>query len=115
MEGRPVSVTVRDDGDGSATDAGSYPFSERFVIQINGMQPDDRARARLDYVALRMQQIPPLNAVITGHTDDRGDEELNLQVGRLRAAAVRDYLVRRHNIEAGRIETKKCRGGPADG
>ena len=111
VEGRPVSVTVRDDGDGSATDAGSYPFSERFVIQINGMQPDDRARARLDYVALRMQQIPPLNAVITGHTDDRGDEELNLQVGRLRAAAVRDYLVRRHNIEAGRIETRSAGEG----
>ena len=111
-EGRSsVSMTVGDDGDGSATDAGSYPFSERFIIQINGMQPDNLAKARLNYIALRMQQIPGLKAVITGHTDDRGDEELNLRVGRRRAAAVRDYLVQQHNIEAGRLETRSAGEG----
>lgn len=100
-----VSVTFADDRDGKTTDAHSFS-SERFVIQIDGIQPDSLAKARLDYIALRMQQIPRLNALVTGHADDRGDEDLNVRVGQQRADAMRDYFVRQHNIEAGRIETR---------
>ena len=105
VEGRSsVSVTLANDRDGKTAAVHSFT-SERFVIQIDGIQPDSLAKARLDYIALRMQQIPRLSALVTGHTDDRGAEELNLRVGQRRADAMRDYLVRQHNLEAGRIET----------
>ena len=106
VEGRSsVPLTFADDRDGKTIDFRSSS-SERFVIQIDGIQPDSLVKARLDYIALRMQQIPRLYALVTGHTDDRGDEELNLRVGQRKADAMRAYLVRQHNIKAGRIETR---------
>ena len=110
VEGRTsVPLTFADDPDGKTTDFRSFS-SERFVIQIDGIQPDSLVKARLDYIALRMQQIPRLRALVTGHTNDRGDEGLNLRVGQRMADAMRDYLVRQHNIEAGRIETRSDGG-----
>ena len=104
-EGRSsVSVTLANDRDEKTAAVHSFS-SERFVIQIDGIQPDSLAKARLDYIALRMQQILRLSALVTGHTDARGAEELNLRVGQRRADAMRDYLVRQHNLEPGRIET----------
>ena len=106
VEGRTsVSVMFTDDLDGKTNDVHSFS-SERFTIQIDGIQPDGLAKARLDYIALRMQQIPRLSALVTGHTDDRGDEGLNLWMGQKKADAMRDYLVHQHNIEPGRIETR---------
>ena len=57
---------------------------------------------------LKMQQNPQLKATITGHTDDRGSEEVNQRTGQRRADAVKDYLVEEHNIDAGRIETRSA-------
>lgn len=99
-----VTVTVRDDRGGEASDTKTFRVVEKIVIQIDRIQPDNRAKALLDEVALRMQQNPALRARITGHTDDRGSEAANVRVGQRRAEAVRDYLVQQHNIDTGRID-----------
>ena len=103
-----VTVTVRDDRDGRATDTKSFSVTEKIVIQINQLRPDNIAKAQLDEIALKMQQSPQLRATITGHTDDRGGESGNERYGQRRADAVKDYLVEENNISEGRIETKSA-------
>ncbi len=103
-----VTVTVRDDRDASATDTKSFSVTEKIVIQINQLRPDNIAKAQLDEIALKMQQNPQLRATITGHTDDRGSERANERYGQRRADAVKNYLAREHNIDEGRIETKSA-------
>ena len=103
-----VTVTVRDDRDGRATDTKSFSVTEKIVIQINQLRPDNIAKAQLDEIALKMQQSPQLRATITGHTDDRGGERGNVRYGQRRADAVKDYLVRENDISEGRIETKSA-------
>ncbi len=106
-----VAVTVQDSREGSASDLASFSVRERIVIGMSKIQPDNLAKASLDEIALKMQQDSQLRALITGHTDDRGDEATNDQVGQRRADAVRDYLVTQHSIDAGRIETSSAGEG----
>ncbi len=100
-----VTAIVRDDRGGSCTANGTFSVSEKITLQLDG-RLDNIAKARLDEIALRMQQEPRLNARLTGHTDDRGSERNNLKVGERRANTVRDYLVKEHSIDQGRIETQ---------
>ncbi len=64
------------------------------------------SRAVLDRVAAVMKASAPgtVRFRIVGHTDDVGSDAGNLELSRRRAAAVKDYLVRRHRVAAGRLE-----------
>ncbi len=103
-----VAVTVRDDRGATASDTKSFSVREKVTIQIDGMRLNNVAKARLDEIALKMQQNPQLKAVITGHTDDRGSEKANERIGLRRAEAVKDYQVKEHNIAASRTETRSA-------
>ncbi len=98
-----VTVTVRDDRGGSASDTKSFAVREVITIQVD-RRLDNIAKAQLDEIALKLQQNPELRAKATGHTDDRGSEQANERVGLRRANLVKDYLVKEHNIDPARIE-----------
>ena len=100
-----VSVTVQDDRNASASDTKSLSITEKIVIQINQLRPDNIAKAQLDEIALKMQQNPQLQAIVTGHTDDRGSEEGNERYGQKRSEAVKSYLSKQHNMDESRVET----------
>ena len=100
-----VTAIVRDDRGGSCTTSATFKVREKITLQLD-RSLDNLAKAKLDEIALRMQQEPRLRALITGHTDDRGSESTNLRVGGRRADAVRDYLVKQHSIDQSRIETQ---------
>ena len=100
-----VTAIVRDDRGGSCTTIETFSLREKITLQLD-RSLDNLAKAKLDEIALRMQQEPRLRALITGHTDDRGSESTNLRVGGRRADAVRDYLVKQHSIDQSRIETQ---------
>jgi len=106
-----VVITVEDDRGASATDTKSFNVVEKTVIQIDKIKPDNKAKAQLDEIALKLQQNPQLKAKITGHTDDKGSEKVNQKVGLKRADAVKDYLVKQHNIDPARIETSSAGEG----
>jgi outer membrane protein OmpA-like peptidoglycan-associated protein len=53
------------------------------------------AQTRLNQVADALLATKERNIVIEGYTDSRGADETNLELSRLRAVAVRDYLISR--------------------
>jgi len=103
-----VSVVVKDDRGDSKTQTASFKVTEKIVIQMSKTRPDNVAKAKLDEIAVKMQQNSQLKAMITGHTDDTGSEENNVKVGQKRADAAKDYLVSEHQIDESRIETKSA-------
>jgi outer membrane protein OmpA-like peptidoglycan-associated protein len=103
-----VSVTVEDDREGSASDTQSFSVREKVVIQMDRSRPDNIAKAKLDEIALKMQQNPQLRALIVGHTDDRGSESGNERMGLRRADAAKGYLVEQQQIDQSRVETRSA-------
>ncbi len=101
-----VGVTVRDDRDGTASDTKSFSTRDKIVIPIDGIRPNNVAKARLDEIALRLQQDPRLRATITGYHDDRGSDRVVERTAQRRADAAKDYLVKQHKIDEARIEVK---------
>lgn len=61
------------------------------------------AKAKLDEVALRLQQAPAATVVVRGYADGSGDAAANQALSLRRAEAARDYLVQRHGIAVDRI------------
>jgi outer membrane protein OmpA-like peptidoglycan-associated protein len=103
-----VSLVVKDDRGDSKTQTASFKVIEKIVIQMSKTLPDNVAKAKLDEIAVKMQQNSQLRAVITGHTDDTGSEENNVKAGQKRADAAKAYLVKEHQIDESRIETKSA-------
>ncbi len=104
-----VQVTATDDRGCPANDTKAFNVTEKSIIQ---MPLNNIGKAKLDEIALKMQQQPRLKAVITGYTDDRGSDQANERVGMRRANVAKDYLVSQHNISEDRIEVKS--GGKAN-
>ncbi len=66
---------------------------------------DNRCKAILDDVALQLRQNPRATAVITGHSDSAGSDEVNNRMSLERADNAETYLVDTHGINANRIDT----------
>lgn len=79
-------------------------MSDRIHFDYNEavIRTDDDAR--LDVKSGLLKQFPALRIRITGHADERGSDEYNIALGKRRAEAAKDYLVR-SGIDAARIET----------
>jgi outer membrane protein OmpA-like peptidoglycan-associated protein len=54
-----------------------------------------RGRRTLDYVASELKKAPEAPVDITGHTDSRGDDTMNLKLSEARAQATLAYLVKK--------------------
>ncbi|MGH0034791.1 MAG: OmpA family protein [Myxococcota bacterium] len=69
---------------------------------------DDDARRILDEMgsALNSPGLARQRVEIGGHTDDVGESDYNQGLSERRAAAVRDYLVEQHGIDAGRLQAR---------
>jgi outer membrane protein OmpA-like peptidoglycan-associated protein len=64
---------------------------------------DNRCKAVLDDVALRLRQDPRATAEIVGHSDSSGSDDINAQTSRERAEKALAYLVQTHGIDAARV------------
>jgi outer membrane protein OmpA-like peptidoglycan-associated protein len=97
--GQLRGVQVREDPRGTVlTLSGSVLFASGQAELLPA------ARNRLEEVARALIQTPNV-LVVEGHTDSRGTEQLNEELSRQRAEAVRDFLVSR-GVPAERIEAR---------
>jgi outer membrane protein OmpA-like peptidoglycan-associated protein len=90
--------------DDSKADASALSLPVRFAFDSADILP--AARAQLDALAEGIKLLAPESIVtVEGHTDAVGSDAYNLELSRVRARAVRDYLVQRHGIDAARLKT----------
>ncbi|HSW19442.1 MAG TPA: OmpA family protein [Ramlibacter sp.] len=90
--------------EGSKAGASALSLPVRFAFDSADILP--AARTQLDALAEGIKMLAPQRVVtIEGHTDAVGSDAYNLELSRVRAHAVRDYLVQRHGIDAARLKT----------
>ena len=65
----------------------------------------DSAKSLSD-IATVMKGHPGWKLRVEGHTDNVGPAQANLELSKKRAAAVKDWLVKRHGIDAARLATE---------
>ncbi len=99
-----------DDGDGCPDEL--PPEIKEFEGAIEGIEFDfakatirPSSRPVLDKAVAVMTEYTDVRVKITGHTDNVGDPEINLNLSRERAEAVKKYLTD-NGIDAGRVETE---------
>jgi outer membrane protein OmpA-like peptidoglycan-associated protein len=78
--------------------------SQVIPYEINQIQPAATAISVLDRKVTLMKKYPFIHLLLVGNTCDLGSHELNMRIGKQRAEAVRDYLVK-HGIASERIQT----------
>ena len=106
----PETKNGFDDGDGCPDEIpeevvkftgvieGIYFDSDKATIKKSSFKTLDAA---IDVLA----KFPSVNVEISGHTDDRGERDHNLELSQNRANSVRDYLVSK-GIDTARITTR---------
>lgn len=98
------SASARIARDDSNADASALSLPVRFAFDSADILP--AARTQLDALAEGIKLLAPDSIVtVEGHTDAVGSDAYNLELSRVRARAVRDYLVQRHGIDAARLKT----------
>ncbi|KAB2959203.1 MAG: OmpA family protein, partial [Thermoanaerobaculia bacterium] len=78
-------------------------IEESCLFDAASARVDNRCRAVLDEVALRLKQDPAATARIVGYTDATGSPARNEDLAMRRAEAARRVLVERHGIDPSRI------------
>lgn len=85
---------------------GQLEILDRVYFRTNSDQILRRSNRLLNNVADVINNHPEITMIrVEGHTDDRGDDDYNLDLSRRRAASVVAYLVRR-DVDAGRLQAR---------
>jgi outer membrane protein OmpA-like peptidoglycan-associated protein len=89
-----------------AIQKGKLEIKEQVFFATSRAVIQTRSFKMLDQVARILQQHPEVDKmIIEGHTDDRGDAQVNRALSLARAEAVRGYLVSK-GVEPARLEAK---------
>lgn len=81
-------------------------IEEVCLFAADSARVDNRCKATLDEVALRMKDEAERIAIVIGYTDSTGSDAANERMSLRRAEAVKAYLVTRHGIDETRITTE---------
>ena len=74
-------------------------IEETCLFAANSARVDNRCKATLDEVALRMKDESDARALVIGYSDSSGGDAGNQRMSQRRAEAVKEYLVTRHGID----------------
>lgn len=80
-------------------------------FSFNSVWIEPSERTKVEKIARTMRENPDLKIHVTGYADHRGSQGANLRVSLMRANAVKERLMERYGIDAGRIMTT---GGGTD-
>ena len=101
---RPSQTVARPPVRDTTSDAPSASITVTFTTGSASLTPEaERALAPLGR-ALNSQELASYRFRIEGHTDTVGDAASNQDLSERRAAAVREFLIRRYNVDPSRIE-----------
>ncbi len=103
----PAPVTVMEETTETTTTAPPTPRMTRDEIQFDAASArlTNIAKAILDGIALRMKNDLNATAVVTGYSDNGGNEAANQAISAKRAQSAKEYLVTRHGIDPNRVTT----------
>jgi flagellar motor protein MotB len=76
---------------------------ERLEFKSNSAKLSAKLKPNLDYLSRFLKNYPQFKLVVEGHTDADGPEARNQTLSRQRAERIRDYLLRKGNIDPTRI------------
>ena len=85
------------------TRTGEIRILKNILYDFDQYQLTESAKRELDSLSIHMKKYPGITIELSAHTDSRGSEIYNQFLSEKRAAAARDYLVKK-GINAQRIE-----------
>lgn len=80
--------------------------AEGILFDVNSANIRTESAETLEEIGTMLQEHPDLRLSIEGHTDSDGDDAHNMQLSEDRAAAVRDLLIERFELDPSRLEAK---------
>jgi len=100
---RPAATTAAGTTATTGAAAGRASILVTFVTDRADLTPP--ARGALDVLASAMKsdRLAGVRFTIEGHADPRGNEDHNMRLSQARAEAVREYLISKHGLDAGRV------------
>jgi flagellar motor protein MotB len=84
-------------------EAGKAFAFESLEFKSNSAKLYARLKPNLDYLVRFLQTYPQFKLMVEGHTDADGSEVRNLELSQERAQRIRDYLLRKGEIDPTRI------------
>ena len=78
-------------------------YGIQFDVNSDKLKPE--SYSTLKEIADVLKENPALKIKIVGHTDSDGDNALNLDLSKRRSASVKNELVNKFGIDAGKLET----------
>ncbi|MCY3997683.1 MAG: OmpA family protein [Rhodobacter sp.] len=80
-----------------------YVYLDDLTFETGSSRLGDETFASLTALASYLKTRPDRTVVLVGHTDAVGDLDSNIELSRLRAAAVMERLVIRHEVPPGQV------------
>ena len=97
---QPETINAFRDDDGCPDERPAYVFSPDTPVVLHTVEFEPGSDALLaasgavlDEVVVSLEAQPEVRVRVEGHTDDVGDDDVNLQLSQRRALAVVNYLV----------------------
>lgn len=91
------------DADGCPDMIPEKPAFQSIHYGVNSKDVPDESKQNLAVVAEALKQYPSLKIRIESHTDSYGVEAYNMELSKRRADAVKNWLVKTHGIDSGRM------------
>ncbi|MEM9861187.1 MAG: OmpA family protein [Myxococcota bacterium] len=86
---------------------GRLEILDKVYFRTNSDRILSRSNRLLNNVATVINNHPEIELIrVEGHTDDRGDDDYNLELSQRRAQAVVNYLVRRGRVDESRLRAR---------
>lgn len=92
-----------------AGDVGYVFTLENLIFEQGQSEITSSSYSELDMVVARLNQFPQMEIQLEGHTDFRGNANLNMELSRDRVSSVKQYIVDK-GIAENRIKTKAYGG-----
>ena len=78
-------------------------YGIQFDVNSDKLKPE--SYSTLKEIADILKENPTIRIKIVGHTDSDGDDAMNLDLSKRRSVSVKNELVNKFGIDAGRLET----------